>query len=124
MTSIEKNEKFSSNFSDRRGDLINKTEDKLITFTDLPYFEVYQKYQQIDNLLDNLHYTKIAKEDLTDDQRENGIFVITEFCHSFNKEFSELLGVKITLNISSHKWKKLYSDKDQKLPTVTGIFNK
>ena len=77
-----------------------------------PYFELWQKYQKIDDIIETLHYVKIADIDLDDQKRESCIYLISEFVDAFNREYSSLLGLKITLLIASNKWNELVKDKD------------
>jgi hypothetical protein len=86
-----------------------------------PYFELWQKYQKIDDLLETLHYAKVANIDLDDQKRESCIHDISVFVDAFNNEYSSLLGLKIKLLIASNKWNKLYKDKDKFPPTSIGV---
>lgn len=93
------------------------------SFAEPEYFETFQTFQKLCNFLKKIHHTKITNEKLTNEQTESGIYSLSEFRDAFNKDYSSILGTKITLLISSHKWNKLYQDKNQKLPTVAGIFD-
>jgi hypothetical protein len=86
-----------------------------------PYFELWQKYQKIDDLLEILHYAKIANEEINEEQREYGIYTLSEFIDEFNKEYSSLLGIKINLSFSSNKWNRIYKNKDPYLITFMGF---
>ena len=83
----------------------NMLEENHDSFIYPPYFEIYQKYQKLDEILETLHYAKITNEKLPDEILGNCIFTISEFVDTFNKNYSEVAETKIKLFISSHKWK-------------------
>lgn len=91
------------------------------SFANSKYFEPFQIFEKLFGIIKRIHYAKIINKKLNDEQRENTILILAEFRDAFNKEYSELLGVKIILLISSHKLNKFYQDKHQRFPTITGF---
>ncbi|HSF49854.1 MAG TPA: hypothetical protein VLA74_03760 [Nitrososphaeraceae archaeon] len=91
------------------------------SFANPKYFEPFQIFEKLLDIIKSIHNAKITNETPNDEQRENSILIFAKFRDAINRDYSDILGVKITLNFTSNKWNKLYSDKNQYLYTLTGF---